>query len=146
MKIFTDGSSLSNHKEAPAGSAVYFVELDKTISYKFIGTNNQAELLALDLALWYIFKHNLPTNDEYEFYLDSEYVIKIVTKINKPRSNKNIVSAIFKKLANLTNYKFIHVKAHTKGEDDISKWNDKVDKLAKKRAEEMKEELEKSKE
>ena len=144
MKIFTDGSSLSNSKEAPAGSAVYFVELDKTISYKFIGTNNQAELLALDLALWYLFKNNYSTDDEYLFYLDSEYVIKIATKVNKPRSNQSLTESILKKLAKLSNYRFIHVKAHTKNIDDVSKWNDIVDKLAKKRAQEMKEELARS--
>ena len=142
MKIFTDGSSLSNHKEAPAGSAVYFVELDKTISYKFVGTNNQAELLALDLALWYLFKNNFPTDDEYLFYLDSEYVIKIATKVNKPRSNHSLVENILKKLAKLPKHRFIHVKAHTKNNDDISKWNDIVDKKAKERAEEMKRDLE----
>ena len=53
LDIYTDGSALKNSQESPAGAAFYIPSMRILRSKSFIGTNNIAELIAIDYALWY---------------------------------------------------------------------------------------------
>jgi len=79
---------------------------------------------------------------------DSEYSINCLTKWitgwrkrdwktaeGKPVVHKLILETILKELEGLGGHQFVHVKAHTGGEDTDSKWNDYADQLATKAAE-----------
>lgn len=157
--IFTDGSALSNSKNAPAGWAMYAPLTKKAFSKGLFGTNNIAELKAISCALWYI-------NTEYESTLkpimdacdvkdtvyiisDSEYGLKAVAGVNKAKANvdvidycKTLVDTIRKQLS--LKIVFHHVNSHTGGEDFMSINNDVVDKLARARANSMKVETKKA--
>jgi ribonuclease HI len=44
--------------------------------------------------------------------------------------HRDLIEDTSKRLAKFKSYRFVHVKAHTGGEDDISKQNDAVDRMA----------------
>lgn len=153
MTIFTDGSALSNSKRSPAGWGVYIPLLKKSFSKGLFGTNNIAELTAIQFALWYIDNHYddilKPTMDKLEhpdtIYIiaDSEYSIKAVTGINKAKVNTDIITSCKDTLQSIkSNHRlrilFLHVNSHTGGSDFMSTNNDIVDYLARSKAEEMK--------
>jgi hypothetical protein len=82
---------------------------------------------------------------------DSEYSINCLTKWvsgwrkrdwktseGKPVVHRVLLEAILKELEGVP-HQFVHVKAHTGGEDTDSKWNDMADQLANKAATEKKE-------
>lgn len=149
--VFTDGSYIKNYKGSEkSGYGVYFPNSElPNISRPFIHyplTNQRAELYAIFKALYYI-KNNLKVN-KIKLYTDSEYSIKSLTiwiknwKLNewktvngKPVKNLDIIKNIDKMLSKLqSKVEFIHVKSHTGKTDNFSKWNDEVDKLARKGA------------
>lgn len=138
MEIFTDGSALSNAKDACAGWAVYYVELDKLRSGNMYGTNNQAELFAIKTALWYCVEHLELCETAIILKSDSEYAINAVTGKNKAKANVNVIEDVKKIIQQLEENKntitFIHVDAHTGGTDRDSVYNDIVDKEARRQA------------
>lgn len=138
MEIFTDGSALSNKKDACAGWAVYYVELDKIRSGNMHGTNNQAELFAIKTALWYCDEHLKLTDTAIVIKSDSEYAINAATGKNRAIANKDTIAAIHKLIKKLESGKnsvtFVHVDAHTGGSDRDSIYNDIVDKEARRQA------------
>ena len=153
MTIFTDGSALSNSKRSPAGWGVYVPLLKKSFSKGLFGTNNIAELTAIQFALWYVDKHypdilkpvmdNLEHPDTIYIIADSEYAIKVVTGINNAKANTSIISSCKDLLLSIRSIHhvrilFLHVNSHTGGSDFMSTNNDIVDYLARTKAEEMK--------
>lgn len=114
--MFTDGSALGNSSNAPAGSAVWFPELNKLFGKSLFGTNNQAELEAMRMGLWYINKHvlNQYHPKEVRIYSDSAYVIGVVSGKNKAKANKELIEQCKQYLSSLNlPVQFIHVDAHT---------------------------------
>ncbi len=80
--IFTDGGSRGN--PGPAGIGVFVTdEKDQEIhrEYKFLGlkTNNEAEYLAMNLALNYL-KNNFKEKISIVFKLDSKLVVEQMNK------------------------------------------------------------------
>ena len=76
--VFTDGGSRGNPGKAGAG--VFITDFSGTEiyrEYKFLGlrTNNEAEYLALNLALNYL-KDNLKNRAQVVFKLDSKLVVE----------------------------------------------------------------------
>lgn len=153
LTIFTDGSALSNSKTSPAGWGVYIPLMKKSLSKGIIGTNNQAELEAMRVALWYfktkfdeIFKNivdKVETKNTVFIISDSEYTLKAITGINKVNANKSTIEtckAMINEIQNELNIHiyFIHVNSHTGGTDFMSVNNAIVDKLARDKAESMK--------
>ena len=138
MEIFTDGSALSNAKNACAGWAVYYVEIDKLRSGNMHGTNNQAELFAIKTALWYCDETLKIKDTAIVLKSDSEYAIKVVTGKNKAKANVETIESIKKLIAKLKKNKntidFIHVDAHTGGTDHDSVYNNIVDQEARRQA------------
>jgi len=147
---FTDGSSLGNTPDSPAGSAAYFPVLHRAITYGTIGTSNYVEIFAIRMALWYI--KNVLLNDEFTrkfskivIYSDSEYAIGVVDGKNKAKQHQELVNvckayaiAIRKEIV----MEILHVKAHTGKKDFIFKGNDIADKEAKNAAEKKKKSME----
>ena len=140
--IFTDGSALSNSTVSPAGYAVYFPKLCRLFSKSMYGTNNQAELKAIQFALWFLDKNYKEIVDKLTpkvvVYSDSMYCVKIMSKINTPKKNLEIIEKCFDLIEQLQqkgiHIEFIHVRAHTNMTDYLSKNNDIVDKAARKKA------------
>lgn len=139
--IYTDGSALNNKKDAPAGWACLFVFIDgKTIlrSGSQYSTNNAAEIQAISYALWYsVNKLNL-NEENVTIKSDSEYAINVITGKKNAKVNVKAISVCKKLIQQLESMncsiEFEHVMAHTGGSDDDSKYNDIVDKEARRQA------------
>jgi ribonuclease HI len=135
MQAFTDGSALGNSQNSFAGSAVYFPSLKILLSKSFRGTNNHAELTAIEMALEYTLQNSLATS--LLIFTDSQYSIKAATGVNRARKNFDLIMRI-KELMKKIVVKYEHITAHTKKDDFFSKCNDKVDRKARERANELK--------
>ena len=150
VDVFTDGSCLNNGSKtnAKAGLGVHFPKNDYKLEdiskpcyvNKGSVTNNIAELMAIKEALISINsivnKGNNHNINNISLYSDSEYSIKILTKVNKYNSNKVLIEGIFNTICMLSDnnidIKFIHVKAHTDNSDYASLGNKMADELANK--------------
>lgn len=142
--VFTDGSALSNKKDAPAGWAIYFPTKKQLISKGMVGTNNQAELEAMRYCLWYFTQKfmdlEIPDNTLYIFS-DSEYTINSITGKYSGSANKEkieICKKLIKQIEQKHSVKFTHAFAHTHGKDFISINNEIVDFAARDEASKMK--------
>ena len=142
--VFTDGSALSNKKDAPAGWAIYFPTKKNLIAKGMIGTNNQAELEAMRYCLWYFIQKyidfDIPDNTLYVFS-DSEYTINSITGKYNGSANKEkiaICKKLIKEIEQKRKIEFIHAYAHTNGKDFISTNNEIVDFAARDEAKKMK--------
>ncbi len=97
-KIFTDGGARNN--PGPGGIGVVIKYDDKVLKFsKYIGhsTNNQAEYLAVILALEEAKKINAK---EIDFYLDSELVVNQLNRKYKVKNQE--LSVLFIKVWNLS--------------------------------------------
>lgn len=77
-------------------------------------------------------------NNTIFIYSDSKYSIQMLTTNAKAKKNEDKINSCKELLEELNSYditvKFIHVRAHTKQTDYISKCNDIVDKAAREKA------------
>lgn len=156
--IFTDGSEIKDkntYKTKGLGwSYVIFKDRNRISSecgslHDFtVGTNQQAELVAIDQSLVALFEEIKPIDaDVINIYTDSEYSIKCVTiwyvnwktnnwktAKNKPVKHRALIENIVYKLTQLKKDKIcvrvLHVKAHTDRTDYISMGNQEADALA----------------
>jgi ribonuclease HI len=108
-------------------------------------TNNRAEYTAAIRAIEAADKEDPSKTEPLCIYTDSELLINTVTKwmhswqrngwkkaSSEPIMNEDLVRRLFDLIAQSSRkVRWIHVKAHTNGDDWESKWNDKADKLAK---------------
>jgi len=148
MRIFTDGACAGNGRPgAKAGFAVWFPEarhlscaerLPATDSQ----TNQRAELSAIHRAV-VILDDGGFHDDELVIYTDSDYSINCLTKWLSGWASRNwktaegkdvlhqdLIKDTSSRLAKFKSHRFVHVRAHTGGEDDLSKQNDVVDRMA----------------
>lgn len=113
--VFTDGGSRGN--PGISGAGVYIIdELGQEIyrEYKYLGlkTNNEAEYLALNLALNYL-KNNLKKPTQAIFKLDSKLVVEQMSKKWQIKESRLLALAqenwrILSLIPNFS-YEFIHV-------------------------------------
>lgn len=143
MRIFTDGSSLKNSKTSHGGWACLFVFDEKEIkpilrSSYLQGTNNLNELTAISYAFWYSLNRLNLKNEKIEIISDSEYSINVVTGKYKARANLNLIKKIQSMMNELNKLgceiNFKHIEAHTGKSDLDYKYNDIVDKEARRQA------------
>lgn len=151
VKVFTDGSLI--RRDSPAGEillcgyGIYFPNKEvPNVSRPFTRgrrTNQRAELFAIYVALLIIKKH-VPY-ERITIYTDSQYAIHAVTvwvhdwKRNgwrtsqgKAVENQDIIRPIDRLLeTQRERVTFIHIKAHTGAQDEISIGNNVADFLAK---------------
>jgi ribonuclease HI len=148
MRVFTDGSCTSNgRKGAKAGFAAWFPDHPSWSSALRVPddqdqTNNRAELSAIQLAV-----KTLEDRGEIDcdlvIYSDSEYSINCLTSwlpgwmsrgwktaAGKDVLHQDLIKDITSRLSKFKSHRFVHVKAHTGGLDDLSKQNAVVDKMA----------------
>lgn len=148
MRVFTDGSCIHNGKPgAKAGYACWFpdnrdLSLCGRVPDDQPQTNNRGELLAISEAVRILETQGFLSED-LVIYSDSEYCINCLTKwipgwvargwktsAGGNVLNRDLIEEISKRLAKFKSHRFVHVKAHTGGEDDLSKQNDVVDRMA----------------
>jgi ribonuclease HI len=150
MKVYTDGSSVNNGKKnARAGYAVVYPDrLGESWGDIITGpsqTNQTAELTAIYEGIRCVASKEDIT---IHIYTDSEYSINCLTKWvtgwkkrdwktsdGKPVVHREIIEKILIELKQFAGYVFTHVKAHTNGEDDDSRYNQIADDLARKAVE-----------
>lgn len=126
IEIYTDGACQPN----PGKSGIGFLIISnnkivkKFSHYLGCGTNNIAELTAIQYALQFILSHS-KENEEIKLYSDSEYAIGCLTKNWNIKKNIELINEIKNIIKKFKNISFIWVKAHDKNE-----YNNMVDSLA----------------
>ena len=148
MRVFTDGSCPSNGRQgARAGFAAWFPEHPDwsegaRVPDQEDQTNNRAELSAIRLAIDILERRGC-LDEDVVVYSDSDYSIKCVstwvtgwisrgwkTSDGKDVSHRDLIEDIVKRISKFKSHRFVHVKAHTGGSDDLSIQNDRVDHMA----------------
>ena len=148
MRVFTDGSCVGNGKSgAKAGWGVWFPENPEwSVSGRLDAgeaqTNQRAELSAIRAAVDVLLAHGC-SGDDIVIYTDSDYSINCLTKWitkwvarnwktmdGKDVLHQDLIKDTSNKLSRFKSHRFHHVRAHTGGEDDLSKNNDIVDRMA----------------
>lgn len=148
MRVFTDGSCTSNgRKGAKAGFAAWFPDHPSWSSALRVSddqdqTNNRAELSAIQLGVK-ILEDRGEIDCDLVIYSDSEYSINCLTSwlpgwmnrgwktaAGKDVLHQDLIKDITARLSKFKSHRFVHVKAHTGGLDDLSKQNAVVDKMA----------------
>lgn len=148
MRVFTDGACSSNGRPgAKAGFAVWFPDHQSmSVSMKVpvdqAQTNQRAELSAIHQSTL-ILEENGFHDEDIVIYTDSDYSINCLTKwitgwvargwktsAGGDVLHRDLIESTSKRLAKFKSYRFVHVRSHTGGEDDLSKNNDIVDRMA----------------
>ncbi len=148
MRVFTDGAcSYNGRRDAKAGYAVWFPDAkDLSESARVPAdqaqTNQRAELSAIHRAV-VILDSKGYHDEDIKIYTDSQYSIDCLTKwisgwVSKGWKtaaggdvlHKDLIQATSALLPKFKSHRFIHVRAHTGNEDDLSKNNDVVDRMA----------------
>ena len=158
LSIYTDGSSINNGRKNSRGAyaAVYPDSPDMSFGRPLAEDNSQtnqtAELTGILEGIRTLKSFRSCTGVVVRICTDSEYSINCLTKWvsgwrkrdwktaeGKPVVHRVLLEAILKELELFAGHQFVHVKAHTGGEDNDSKWNNYADQLANKAATEKKE-------
>ena len=148
MRVFTDGSCTSNGRPgAKAGFAVWFPDHPEMSCAERIPegqsqTNQRAELSAIQRAVE-ILETQGYCDQDIEIYTDSKYSIDCLTNWlpgwiargwktadGKVVLHQDLIKDASARLSKFKSYRFIHVKAHTGGADELSRHNDRVDRMA----------------
>ena len=148
MRVFTDGACSHNgRRDAKAGYAVWFPDAkDLSESARVPAdqsqTNQRAELSAIHRAV-VILDSKGYHDEDIKIYTDSQYGIDCLTKwisgwvsrgwktaAGGDVLHKDLIQATSALLSKFKSHRFIHVRAHTGNEDDLSKNNDVVDRMA----------------
>lgn len=136
MDIFTDGSSLGNSRTSKAGWACYWPKYKLLRSGFLIGTNNVAELRAIDYALWYT-KTKLIEEafivKNVTIFTDSQYAIDVITGKKKSHVNLDLLERIKSHTEELAANEIRVAYAHVRGHADCEE-NNIVDTEARRRA------------
>ncbi len=148
MRVFTDGACPQNgRKGSKAGWAVWFPEVPSLSASGRVPegedqTNNRAELMAIQQAVVRL-EQNGHADSNVVIYTDSQYCIDCLTKWipgwvsrgwktsnGKDVLHRDLIEDISTRLTRLKSHRFVHVRAHTGGDDDLSRQNDRVDRMA----------------
>jgi ribonuclease HI len=149
IRVFTDGACEGNgRKEARASYACWFPEhkelsVAARVPEEDGQTNQRGEMLAIAESVKIVkSKFQFETVD-LEIYTDSMYCKDCLTKWlvgwvkndwktakGEPVKHRDLIEETTRTLAKFKSYKITHVSAHTGGDDDFSKNNEIVDKMA----------------
>lgn len=148
MRVFTDGACSNNGRpSAKAGYAVWFPDAQSLSTSVRLPegtpqTNQRAELSAIHRCV-VILDEGGYHDEEIVIYTDSDYSINCLTKwmpgwIARGWKTSNgtdvlhrdLIEDISTRLTKFKSHRFVHVRAHTGGTDDLSKNNDIVDRMA----------------
>jgi ribonuclease HI len=148
MRVFTDGScTLNGRPGSKSGFAVWFPEhrelsMSARVPNDQPQTNQRAELSAIHSAVCILDAHGF-VDEDIVIYTDSDYCINCFTKWipgwisrgwktseGKEVLHQDLIKETSAKLSKFKSHRFVHVRAHTGHEDDLSKNNDIVDRMA----------------
>jgi ribonuclease HI len=148
MRVFTDGACTNNGRPgAKAGYAVFFPDhtsLNEAgrIPDNQAQTNQRAELTAIARTSVILDEKGFHDVDVV-IYTDSDYSINCLTKWYPGWVSRNwktssgtdvlhrdLIEETSRRLSKFKSHRFVHVRAHTGGTDDLSKNNDVVDRMA----------------
>jgi ribonuclease HI len=148
MRVFTDGACSHNGRPgAKAGYAVWFPDhRDLSESARIPDgqpqTNQRAELTAIYRAVMILDEKGFHDTDII-LYTDSDYSINCLTKwipgwvarrwktsAGGDVLHRDLIEETFHRLSRFKSHRFVHVRAHTGGTDDLSANNDVVDRMA----------------
>jgi ribonuclease HI len=148
MRVFTDGACSNNGRPgAKAGYAIWFPDhasLSESVRLPSSQpqTNQRAELSAIARAAVILDEKGFHDVDVI-LYTDSDYSINCLTKwypgwvargwktsAGGDVLHRDLIEETSRRLSKFKSHRFIHVRAHTGGTDDLSKNNDVVDRMA----------------
>jgi ribonuclease HI len=148
MRVFTDGSCTSNGKKnSKAGYAAWFPDHPEWSSSHRVPeneeqTNNRAELYGINLAVKTL-EDKGEVDCDLVIYSDSDYSINCLstwlpgwmnrgwkTAAGTDVQHQDLIKDTTSRLSKFKSHRFVHVKAHTGGADELSKNNAIVDKMA----------------
>ena len=148
MRVFTDGSCTSNGKKnSKAGYAAWFPDHPEWSSSHRVPeneeqTNNRAELYGINLAVKTL-EDKGEVDCDLVIYSDSDYSINCLstwlpgwmnrgwkTAAGTDVQHQDLIKDTTSRLSKFKSHRFVHVKAHTGGVDELSKNNAIVDKMA----------------
>ena len=149
VQVYTDGACTHNgKKDARASYAYYFPDHPSLSHAERVPadqpqTNNRGELLAIQTCIDKAVESFDAADVDLHIYTDSEYSKNCLTKwipgwirnnwkttSGTPVLNRDLIESISGKLLQFQSYCIIHVKAHTGGDDEFSKNNHIVDRMA----------------
>lgn len=146
-RIYTDGACKHNGRAGASASYAYVLPDNPDESHaervppEQSQTNNTAELLAIKYALEKAKRRGART---IQLYTDSEFARSCIcvwpqtkwikngwkTDTGKPVVHRTIIESILELLKSFESYTITHVRAHTGGSDEHSRWNDVADRMA----------------
>ena len=148
MRVFTDGACSANGRPgAKAGYAVWFPDNQSLSTSARIPagepqTNQRAELAAIHRSVVVLEERGF-RDEDLVIYTDSDYCINCLTKwitgwvsrgwktaAGGDVLHRDLIQDTSTRLARFKSYRFVHVRSHTGGEDDLSRNNDIVDRMA----------------
>lgn len=148
MRVFTDGACSNNGRpNAKAGYAVWFPDYPNLCESGRIPegqsqTNQRAELTAIHRAVVILDEKGFHDVDVI-VYTDSDYSISCLTKwlpgwvsrnwktsSGSDVLHRDLIEETHLRLSQFKSHRFVHVRSHTGGTDDLSINNDKVDRMA----------------
>lgn len=148
MRVFTDGACSNNGRPtAKAGYAVWFpdaqsLSMSARVPDTCAQTNQRAELSAIHRCV-VILDDGGYHDEDIVIYTDSDYSINCLTKwvsgwvargwktsSGTDVLHRDLIEDVSKRLTKFKSHRFVHVRAHTGGTDDLSKNNDIVDRMA----------------
>ena len=111
---FTDGSCQGNPGPAGLGVLMQLSETEQHTESIFLGqgTNNVAELSAIETALKMVEAHNVPDERPVEILTDSKYSHGILTLNWKPKANQALVQRIKQRIKNRGRIRIHWVAGH----------------------------------
>jgi len=131
VQIFTDGSTLQNHKIS--GIGIYIVQLDLNIhmSIETNGNNYMAEIMAITIC---VVAANRAKIENIEIYTDSKSTIESICNLQSDRKwvrtpLRGWVALLSQNLNHKINLNY--VRSHTNSNDFFSNGNNRADALAK---------------
>lgn len=148
MRVFTDGACSNNGRPgAKAGYAVWFPDHSHLSESARIPagqpqTNQRAELSAIARAIAILDEKGFHDVDVI-VYTDSDYSMSCLTKwlpgwvsrgwktsSGTDVLHRDLIEETSRRLSKFKSHRFVHVRAHTGGADDLSVNNDRVDRMA----------------
>jgi len=149
IRVFTDGACEGNGKKgAKASYACWFPEhkelsVANRVPEEDGQTNQRGEMLAIAEAVKITQEKFTPSDIDFEIYTDSMYCKDCLTKWlpgwlkndwktgkGEPVKHRDLIEETSRRFTKFKSYKITHVAAHTGGDDDFSKNNEIVDKMA----------------
>lgn len=112
IEMYTDGACSGNPGPAAIGIHIIYEdgrieEISKSIGH---GTNNIAELYAIQVGLETIKKYN---PEKVIIYTDSQYCQGVLSKNWKINSNRNMILEIKKIMSQFKEIEIVHVRGHS---------------------------------